>query len=217
MLQIISILIILFSIYMECLGQQCPKNPENVIIFIDACPTKEANYITDIGEGPCTETHADHVIKTYKTSGGKHKVWLFTTMRKEKPLNPFIKALSAALSCGVKIISTSMSSHLGEDSFNQVENDLINQFTRHGGRYYAAAGNYSKNLMLYPVYPAAYESVNPVGAKNCMNEKPDNYSIASYSNYGQKVKYWACGKNSFDENSQGTSFATPRLVAKKEG
>lgn len=206
------LMLISFTVF----GGRCPPDPKNVIIFIDTCPTNEADYLTDFGSAPCLNDHADQVLKTYKIAGGKKKIWLFTFFRKDYNINPYTKAVELAMECGVKVISTSTTSDIG-DSFNWYESNLINRFVRLGGRYYASAGNYGKNLMIYPVYPAAFENVIAVGAKNCNNENPEKYYVAKYSNYGHKVKFWACGDNPFDVNSKGTSFAVPRLLASKEG
>lgn len=191
----------------------CPDNPENILIIIDSCPTMQADYITIASEFPCQninfQTHADKVIRTYKSAGGGKSVWLFAYMSSRAGEDAYTLPIKKAIECNIKTISVSAAG----TTFFEEEKILIRKFISMGGKYYAAAGNDNVNLDTDPRYPAAYNNVITVGALDCLIDGPSRPS--TYTNYGSIVSVWECG-HSADGVSFGTSFATPRFVAKQE-
>lgn len=185
---------------------RCPANPKNIVMFIDACSSKNADYSINLGYGKCGNTrHADETILTYKAAGGHKKVWLMGFDYEHLYTQyPFAYSIDLARKCGVKRINISA----GGKDFQFYEKLAVARFIYAGGKIFAAAGNSHTNIDLDPYYPASYAGVIAVGAKACL------YS-ANYSNYGSKVTHWYCGESAVS-NGTGTSFATPRATAAEE-
>lgn len=188
------------------LDDPCPKDSKNAIIFMDDCPTEQAEYVTKLGHFACDRRgHGERVIQVYRDAGGKRIVWLFSMLH-YLPFNKrFELAIARAVQCKVPIVSVSM---VGYGGANRSEYYFIKKFIKAGGKYYASAGNNRCDIDICRPFPALYTGVTAVGSKPCRNDD------ASYTNYGKKVIY-ECG-DSLDGRLVGTSFATPRAAAKEK-
>lgn len=184
----------------------CPLDSHNYIVVIDACNSVYADKHTALGQGTCEHPrHADNVIGAYKESGGPSKIWLISYAYKKVfyalERTPFAEGMAMARQCRIPYVNISG----GGEEYSTGEAQEALAYTDSGGIIFASAGNNSSKL---PFYPAALKLSNlyGVGAYECYESIP-----ASYSNYGIYVDTW---ENGCYNNSQGTSFASPRALAR---
>ena len=123
----------------------------------------------------------------------------------EKTRLQIAKALVYAYKKGAKVTNISM----GDSTFNHIENQTFKAVAQRGMKIFVAAGNDSKNMNhMCNIYPGCYTSKNifTVGSTDRSG------LIETYSNKGSKVQIYEYG--TIMNVGRGTSFATPRAVAR---
>ena len=115
------------------------------------------------------------------------------------------KALVYAYKQGARVVNISM----GDPTFNYKESKTFKVAARKGMKIFVAAGNEEKNLnQMCNIYPGCYTAPNifTVGSTDRTG------LIETYSNKGSKVQIYEYG--TIPNIGRGTSFATPRAVAR---
>lgn len=115
------------------------------------------------------------------------------------------KALVRAYKTGARVVNISM----GDPTFNHTEKKVFNLAARKGMKIFAAAGNEGENLNDFcKIYPGCYtgKNIHTVGSTDRTG------LIETYSNRGSKVQIYEYG--TILNVGRGTSFATPRAVAR---
>lgn len=115
------------------------------------------------------------------------------------------RALIYAYKKGARVVNISM----GDRTFNYNESKIFKMAARKGMKIFVAAGNEGKNMNdMCNIYPGCYTAPNifTVGSTDRTG------LIETYSNKGSKVQIYEYG--TIPNVGRGTSFATPRAVAR---
>lgn len=115
------------------------------------------------------------------------------------------RALAYAYKQGARVVNISM----GDPTFNYRESKVFKAAARKGMKIFVAAGNEGKNMnQMCNIYPGCYTAPNifTVGSTDKTG------LIETYSNKGSKVQIYEYG--TIPNIGRGTSFATPRAVAR---
>jgi cell wall-associated protease len=111
----------------------------------------------------------------------------------EKTRDHITKALAYAYKQGARVVNISM----GDPTFNYRESKVFQRAARKGMKIFVAAGNEGKDMnQMCNIYPGCYTAPN----------------IFTVGNKGSKVQIYEYG--TIPGVGRGTSFATPRAVAR---